>query len=230
MSQIKKSGLEKQSRLSLEEVLKCQECLHFKQFPHPSHKKVCSSLGVRAFGIAPVCFTPDYTKVITNIDEFVAISAIFSTKTPQQKRILLSMLRQKSKPNQLPIGSLVYLNIRGREYIENYYCAYIIGYTSARQIVLAGSPTNSRGRTFFAYLRSDDSLLTPELWAKKFRLLKSKGKVTDPSHKTPRDITAKIAADDYEVPTIDTMPKSEREKLEQRKNPRTIPLTEGFAF
>lgn len=229
---LKKDGLEKQTRLSIEEGFKCAECLHFKQFAHPSHKEICSGLGIRAFAVAPRCFTPDYTKVSTNLDEFVALASLFHDKTPQQRRIIMGMLRQKSKDRKLPIGASVFMNVRGREYISNYVMAFVVGYTSAGQIVLAGSSNSNRGRTFFAYLRNDKDLLTPELWAKKFRELKLKGKVHDPKDTFRRDITAKVAAEDYEVPTIDSLPPEEKAKLAKKKSKRATPLTEteGFAF
>ena len=231
---LKKNGLENQTRLSTGEEFRCGECLHFKQFPHPAHKDVCSKLGIRTFGHAPRCFTPDFTKVMDNLDEFVALTALFTGKTGQQKRIMLGMLRQKSSGKKLAIGTSVYLNLRGRDYISNYVSAYVVGYTSARQIVLAGSPNGARGRTFFAYLRDDDDLLTPELWATKFKELKLKGRVYDRKDSFVRDITAKVVAEEYEVPTIDTLPSEERQKLAKanKKNPRTTPITEaqGFSF
>jgi len=229
---LKKDGLEKQTRLSIEEGFKCNECLHFKQFAHPSNKEVCSKLGIRTFALAPRCFTPDYTKVSSNLDDFVALASLFHDKTPQQRRIILGMLRQKSKSHKLPIGAAVFMNVRGREYISNYVMAFVVGYTSAGQVVLAGSSNNHRGRTFFAYLRNDQNLLTPELWAKKFRELKLKGRVNDPKDQFRRDITAKVAADEYEVPTIDSLPPEERAKLKQKKSRRATPLTEteGFTF
>lgn len=230
MTAIKKSGLQRQSRLSLQEAFKCGDCLHFKQFPHPAHKEVCSGLGVKSFGLAPVCFTPDYTKIVSNVDEFIALSALFSQKTQQQKKIMLGMLRQKCGPNRMEIGTLVFMNVRGREYIDNYYCAYVIGYTSAGQIVLAGTPTTLRGRTFFAYLRNDQSLMTPTRWAKRFQTLKAKGRITDPANKVVRDITALVLADDYEIPNIDSMPRAPEDMPSKKRSLRTTPLTELAAF
>jgi hypothetical protein len=218
---LKKDGLEKQTRLSLAESMRCSECLHFKQFPHPSHKEVCTNLGVRTFAIAPSCFTPDFTKVSSNMDEFVQLAALLVDKTSQQKRIMLAMLRQKSKDNKLPIGAAVYFNVRGREYISNYVWASVVGYTSAGQIVLAGSATGNRGRTFFAYLRNDDTLLTPDEWSKKFVALRKAGKVNDPKGEFVRDITAEDKAEDYEVPTIDSLSPEEKARLKQAKKSKT---------
>lgn len=226
---LKKDGIKKQTKASLNEAMKCGECLHFKQTPHPSFEGVCNDLGVRAFGIAPKCFTPDYTKVITNTDEFLSMVTFFNSKTPQQKRIMLGMLRQQSSGKRLKMGTKLYLNVRGREYIDNYLCGYVVGYTSAGQLVLSGTPDRTtRGRTFFAYLRNDENLLTDAEWRKRFAELKTKGRITDPKAGGGRDITAVVANDDYEVPTIDNAPK---EKGEQKKvSKRRTDLVQILSF
>ncbi len=224
---IKRDGLKKQTKASLEQAFKCGECLHHKQTGHPSHKDVCSNLGVRHFAIAPPCFTPDYTKVISNIDEFTAISALFGSKTPKQKRIILAMLRQQPQGKRLKMGTQMYLNTRGREYINNYLCGYVVGYTSGGQVVLAGTPDKgTRGRAFFAYLRSDDSLITASEWRKRFLELRAKGRINDPKNAFVRDITASVKEDTYEVPTIDSAPKEKLQKI----NKRTAPLTQILTF
>ena len=218
----KRNGLEKQSKASLQEAYKCGECLHFKQTCHPSHEDVCSKLGVRHFAIAPPCFTPDYTKVISNIDEFTTLSALFSSKTAQQKRILLGMLRQQPHGKKLPMGTCLYMNLRRREYIDNYVCGYVVGYTSSGQIVLAGSPDrNTRGRVYFAYLRDDGALISAAEWRKKFIALRDKGRITDPKNLNKRDITAKVKEDNYEVPSIDSAPV-------EKKSPKITRSTDLF--
>jgi len=224
---LKKDGIKKPSKASLTENFKCGECLHFKQTSHPSYEGACSTLGVRHFALAPSCFTPDITKVISNVDEFVTLASLFGSKTAQQKRILLAMLRQVPTGKKLKMGTKMYLNVRGREYIGNYLCGYVVGYSSAGQLILTGSPDrNTRGRTFFAYLKSDDSLLTAPEWRKRFLDLRSKGRITDPKDGFVRDITASVKEDNYEVPTIDTGPKVKELKI----NKRTAPLTQILNF
>ena len=226
---LKKDGIKKQTNASLQEAMRCGECLHFKQTPHPSFEDVCSNMGVRAFGVAPKCFTPDYTKVITNTDEFLSMVTFFNSKTPQQKRIMLGMLRQQPSGRRLKMGTKMYLNVRGREYIDNYLCGFVVGYTSAGQLVLSGSPDRTtRGRSFFAYLRSDDNLLTDAEWRKRFAELKAKGRITDPKATGGRDITAVVANDDYEVPTIDNAPKEKG--ADKKINKRRTDLVQILSF
>lgn len=216
----KKDGVKKQAKASLQESFKCGECLHFKQTPHPAFEGPCSTLGVRSFALAPKCFTPDYSKVIRNTDEFIQVVTFFHNKTSQQKRILLAMLRQQPQGKRLKLGTRLYLNVRGPEYISNYVCGYVVGYTSAGQIVLTGSPDRAtRGRSFFAYLKSDESLITHSEWKKKFLSLRERGRLVDPKGLSTRDITATTTPNDYEVPTIDNAPKESTKvkKLSKRK-------------
>ena len=206
---LKKDGIKKQTRASLQESFKCGDCLHFKQTPHPSFDGICSGMGIRSFAIAPACFTPDYPKVIGNTDEFLSLVSLLNSKTAQQKRILLGMLRQQPKGKKLRMGTKMYLNTRGRGYINNYVCGYVVGYTSAGQLVLAGSPDRTtRGRAFFAYLKDDDALINESEWRKVFVRLRDAGRIVDPRASGKRDITAVVESKDYEVPTIDTSPKT----------------------
>lgn len=186
-------------------------------------------MGIRSFAVAPSCFTPDYPKVIGNTDEFLSLVTLLNSKTAQQKRILLGMLRQQPKGKKLRMGTKMYLNIRGREYINNYVCGYVVGYTSAGQLVLAGSPdAKSRGRAFFAYLKDDSSLLTDSEWRKVFVDLRKAGRIVDPRATGKRDITDTVASNDYEVPTIDS-PVSSKTKT-KKLNKRTSDLVQILSF
>ena len=207
----KKDGISRPTKVSAQEAFKCGECLHFKQTAHPAHDGICSSLGVRSFASAPRCFTPDYTKVIQNTDEFIQVVNFLATKTSQQKRILLGMLRTQTSTRRLKMGTKVYLNVRSRDYISNYMAGYVVGYTSAGQLVITGSPNRkTRGRAFFAYLRDDKTLLNTVEWKKKFLDLRRKGRIEDPKAGLEISITDAIVKDEYEVPTIDNAPKGNK--------------------
>jgi hypothetical protein len=227
---IKKDGTQQISKASANEAFKCGDCLHFKQTPHRSNAQVCSKEGIRQFALAPKCYTPDYTKVITNTDEFVAISTFFSSRTPQQRKILMGMLRQQPQGKKLKLGTKMYLNLRARDYVSNYVSGYVVGYTSGGDIVLSGSPSEkTRGRVFFAYLRTEKSLITAKEWKTKYVDLVTRGRIQDPDVTFKRDITAKVEKDEYEVPTIDNAPKEKGKKVE-KINKRTTPLTRVMEF
>lgn len=227
---MKKDGLSNPTKASLSEAFKCSECLHFKQTPHRSNPQVCEVLGVRRFAIAPKCFTPDYTKVVGNADEFLALAQFFGSRTSEQKKILLGMLRQKPSGKKYPMGTKLYLKISNRDYISNYLCGFVVGYTSGGDLVLSGSPDqNSRGRMFFAYLSSDDHLLNQKEWVLKYKDLYEKGRVVDPKANPPRSITSRLLEDkNYEVPTIDSAPKEKSPK--KPLNKRTASLVQILSF
>lgn len=223
---IKKDAKKKLTNVNIEETFKCGDCLHHKQAPHRANKRVCAEEGIRAFAIAPKCFTPDYTKVIGNTDEFMSIVTFFSSRTPQQKKILLGMLRQKPSGRKLPMGTRMYLNLRGRDYIGNYVCGYVVGYTSGGELVLAGSPdSKTRGRVFFAYLKGDSSLLTTKEWKAKYIDLRNRGRIQDPTVSGRKDITDLVKEDTYEIPTIDSAPR-EKGSTVKKLNKRTASLVQ----
>ena len=231
---IKKNGAKNLTKVNIEEAFKCGDCLHHKQAPHRQNARVCADEGVRSFAVAPKCYTPDYTKVIGNTDEFMSIVTFFSSRTPQQRKILMGMLRQRPAGRKIPMGTRLYLNLRGRDYISNYVCGFVVGYTSGGDLVLAGSPDEkTRGRVFFAYLRSDSSLLTTKEWRAKFNDLKDRGRVQDPTNKGKRDITDVVKEDTYDIPTIDMAPKDTIRKgkgTPDKINKRTASLVEILSF
>lgn len=203
----------KTTKISIQEAFKCGQCLHFKQTAHRNFERPCAELGTRSFAIAPRCYTPDYTKVIDNTDEFVQLSALFASKTPEQKKILLGILRATPKGKRLKMGTCMFLNYRGREYISNYVRCYVVGYTSAGQIVLTGSPDRKiRGKSFFAYLDSDESLISVKEWKTRMSKMRQQGRIQDPTGTKIRNITASVENDTYEIPTIDNAPKDSKVK------------------
>lgn len=223
------------TKVNKAEAFRCGECLHFKNTPHRTHKAVCSKEGVRNFAEAPRCYTPDYTKVIGNIDEFTAIVTFFGSKTPQQKKILLGMLRTASSGRKLKLGLKVYFNTRNREYISNYLSAFVVGYTSSGEIVLAGSPDrNKRGQVFFAYLTSDSSLMSEKSWRAQYDIMLRKGRLVDPKVKQLPGVTESIKEQTYEIPTIDKAPKNlERDvakKTIKKKSMDLVDIYGGFSF
>lgn len=230
---LKKDGLVSPTKASThQEIFKCGDCLHFKQHPHLAHEDICTNLGVRPFAAAPRCFTPDYTKVVGNPDDFVAMINFLNSKTPQQKKIILGMLRTKPSARKLPIGTKLYLNVRGREYIDNYLAAFVVGYTSAGQLALAGSPDiRTKGRTFFAYMKDDKSVLTTQEWQKRFKKLRKAGRFSDPQGGLTRDITdGDIDDKGYEPPTIDKAPVEKRKVAREGKPGRRTDLVKILSF
>ena len=214
---MKKDTLGNISAASLSEAFKCGDCLHFNRVPHNNHQTVCSSKDkkntnyVTAFAIAPKCFTPDVTQLATNNDQFVALAAIFNGYTTKQQRILLGMLRRSKSKRKLAFGTKVYFRAMGADYISNYLSGYCFGYSSAGELILSGNvEQNVRGKSYLAYMKDTDTLLTHKEWRIKAKELHDAGKIIDPASR----IKIKVQPD-YEPPTID-----KSEWLDRRNNNR----------
>lgn len=227
---LKKDTLGNASARSLAEALKCGECLHFASSCHPHKPCPCSKSGVRAFAIAPKCFTPDITSIIQNAESFAVLAAILHGYTPKQLRVFLALLRgAKHCPKKgYKFGTRLYMTT-GSDYLTSYRCGYVVGYTSSGELILAGSADcKSAGRTFFAYLPVETSgLLTPKQWKVKRKELIEAGRISTVKG-TPRNVNADKYLS-YEVPSIDTA-QDYFEKLGggkgKRKSRRTMDVTE----
>jgi hypothetical protein len=200
------------SRLNLQESLRCGECLHHKQSKHPSHKELCSKEGIKAFAIAPKCFTPDVTQLAGNSDAFIQVASLFQSYSHKQRRILLAMLRKKPAKEKMILGTKVIFHAMGKDYISNYLSGYVMGYTSTGELIIGGSPDQkSRGRMYFAYMTDTDTLLDASQWRKKKAELKANGRVYDPS-----SVMTKRNTDNDDPPTIDSAPKAWHDKQERK--------------
>lgn len=227
----KKDTLGSASSKNLAEAFKCGECLHFASSCHPRKDSACNKQGIRAFAIAPGCFTPDVTAVVQNAEEFAVLSALISGWTTKQRRIFMAMLRgnktlktSKSTSPQLKFGTKVYIRM-GRDVLTNYYCGYVVGYTTSGELIVGGNAHRQRaGKTFFAYLQTTEGVLSSKEWKIKRAELTAQGKLSDIRSSGTTGAYAKYA--DYEVPTIDSNPEAFDRK--PKKSMRHTELTEVF--
>lgn len=222
---LKKDVLGNASAKSLDDAYKCRECLHFQRHPHPSHKTICKDEGIKAFALAPKCFTPDVTKIAQNPDTFVSIASILSTYSPEEKRILLALLRspKKGKAN-LSFGTKVYFLAFGSDYLSNYLSGYFVGYSSSNEIMIAGSPHQKAkgGKSYMFFCKDTDNLLFAPEWKLKRKELLDKCRTQDPKNAV---LVKTSAVHDYDPPSLDTAPASWLDKQEAKpKRKRTSEL------
>lgn len=211
---LKRDTLDKASARALSDSFKCGECLHFRQHSHTDKQKLCKDLGVKAFAVAPKCFTPDVTKIAKNTDVLAQVAVIMGSFSRQEQRILCGLLRSKKK-KEFHFGTKLYFRAFGKDYVSNYLSGYVAGYTSSGQLILMGSPdVKSRGRSYTMYCESTDHLLTLSQWKQKKRELIASGKKIDP--KPLFDKRTKLTDND-EPPTIDSAPKEWKEKTSKGK-------------
>jgi hypothetical protein len=152
--------------------------------------------------VAPKCFTPDVTRLFGNSDQFVALAALFHGYKPDQKRTLIALLRQKKRGHV--VGTKLYFRV-GKDFVSNYLAGYVAGYTSSGELLLIGSPdNNARGQSFTTILTDDqEGVLTVSQWKAKREQLVLQNLIFDPSN---RIVKKSSVVDDYEPPTIDTVP------------------------
>lgn len=219
----KKEMLGNLPKASLQEAFKCSMCLHHRKHAHSDHTKVCAEEGIKGTAIAPRCFTPDFTQVAGNTDQFVQIAMLFDSLRPNQRKIMLGMLRQasKSKKREFSFGTKVWFLMHGKDFLSNYYFAYVMGYTSAGEMVLSGSPNvKARGASFLYYSKDPEGLLTEPQWEAKRKELVAAGKLVDPT-------TRKIKISDpehHKAYSIDSPPPEHGTKKRRRKGSGTQPL------
>lgn len=224
---LKKDILGNASAKSLTEAFRCGECLHFNKHPHSTRDTVCKDEGVKAIGIAPKCFTPDITKITGNTDQFVQLVSLFQSYTHQERRIFLGLLRA-SKKKGYPIGTPLYFKI-GNDFVSNYLCGFVAGYSSTGELMLMGSPDQKgRGRTFVSFLERDaQDLLTASQWRAKRQELVAEHKLVDPAN---RVIKRQSVVDTYEPPSIDTVPQSWLDKRDDPGTKRGTKRKDAYEF
>lgn len=219
---LKKSALGNIATQSLEVAYKCGECLHHKSHAHPSFKEVCIKRGIRAFAVAPKCFTPDVTQIANNSDSFVQLAALHSSYSAKERRILIALLRQRPIKNRqfskdLAFGTKIYFLAMGADYISNYLSGYVMGTTSSGELIITGSPErNTRGRSYMAYMSDADNILTAKEWKAKATQLKASGRINDPKSV----IIPKGTPMPSEPITIDSAPAAWHDKEDRRQKKR----------
>jgi hypothetical protein len=211
---------------SLTEGFKCRECLHFQKFPHSKYERPCELEGILGTAVAPRCFTPDVTLLTGNSDQFVQLASLFQSYDHKQRRVLLALLREKKK--SFVLGTKLYFYI-GDDFLSNYLSAYVAGYTSDGRLLLIGSPDQkSRGSSFVTFTDDkSDGLLTHSQWKQKKASLLEAGRIYDPLNKR---IKKGSVLDDYEAPTIDTVPDYVYNKGEPGDQPRRRKSTDEISF
>lgn len=184
-------------------AMKCGECLHFATSAHSKKGEVCSKIGIRAEGVAPSCFTPNVKELNVSSDMLMQVTALMSTLTRTQRRILAATMMTKQK--KLRFGTKIYFRPMGADYVSNYRAGYVMGYSSAGDLMIVGDPDpNKRGNSFVALLRDDHFILNTEAWKTKRAELKAANLINDPE--LGKAIAKKTVLDDYEPPSLDTAP------------------------
>lgn len=208
--------------------LRCGECLHYKVAAHSQKGDICSKMGINAKGLAPVCFTPDITILGLNGDQLASLTALLQGSTKKSRRILMSVLKSKSKKQDYQLGTKVYWRALGGDYVSNYVSGFVLGYSSSGELMISGDPDKHRrgGRPYVALLRSTDDILDYLGWKERRENLIQRNRIQDPTTKAlPKRTTVN---EQYEPPTLDTAPTHWFNKTEETRRRRVREVTEDL--
>lgn len=209
------------------EALRCGECLHYKVAAHSQRGEICSKMGVNPKGLAPNCFTPDITELGMNGDQLASLTALLQGSSNKSRRILMAVLRSKTKAKAYQLGTKVYWKALGGDYLSNYVAGYVLGYSSSGELMISGDPDKTKrgGRPYVALLRSTDDILDYLGWKERKAYLIQRNRIQDPQTKAMKN--ARKAAD-YEPPTLDTAPSHWFNKTEETRRKRVREVTEDM--
>lgn len=205
-------------------AMKCGECLHFNTSPHSKKGEVCAKMGIRAEGTAPSCFTPNVKELTVSSDFIMMVTTLMSTMTKTQRRILAATMMTKQK--RLKFGTKIYFRPMGKDYLSNYRSGFVMGYSSAGDLMVIGDPDPAkRGSSYIALLKDDEGTLTPEQWRAKRGELKAANLINDPD--IGKSLAKRTALDDYEPPSMDTAPehwfsKSKAPEKKKKRGPQEV--------
>ena len=162
------------------------------------------------------------------------LASLFQSYTPVQKRTLLALLRSKARGHK--IGTKLFFKI-GKDYVSNYLAGYVAGYSSSGELMLIGSPDRkTRGSSFYTYIVKDSEgptkgeftgVLTHTEWKQKRAELMAQNLIYDPTNKI---VKKSSVVDDYEPPTIDTVPTYVYNKGEPPAGKKRRKETEEISF
>lgn len=214
------TSVNKKAKKTNQEVYRCGDCLHFQRHAHSGKDDLCVNQGVRQFAVAPKCFTPDVSILQGNTDTFLQLTMLLNAYTPKQRRIMLAVVRDAARVKRAgyTIGTEVFFRLSPGEYLNNYYSAFVMGRTSSGELMLNGSPDmKTRGDSFMMYMRPEEEndLRTRSAWKKHEQMLRDKGLINDPVHR--RNRIKKTDEDDYQPPSIDSVPESWYSKTDREE-------------
>lgn len=199
--------------------MKCGACLHFNNVPHAKKGSVCSKMGIRAQGTAPSCFTPNVNELCVSSELLVQATAMMSLPKTA-RRVLAALMSADQK--KFRFGTKIYFRPIGKDYLSNYRSGFILGYSSTGDLMVVGDRDPSkRGNSFVALLKDEEGILTPGEWKEKRAQLIERNLINDPE--VGRSLAKKTVLEDYEPPSMDTVPdhwyrKAKDEDLDDQGN------------
>jgi hypothetical protein len=175
--------------------------MHFNGTSHPSIGKPCATLGVKAYGTAPPCYTANVS-VLSAIspETFSMLASTIASMTPKQCRVLMGLLKTAGSLEKFGFTFLqkVYFRL-GPDYLDNYYSGYVLGTGVDKTISIVGKSYFKGAKKPVIASILQDSVVSVEVFKKRKKKLLAEGKLYEPRKVHKNEIT-----EDYEPPTIET--------------------------
>lgn len=181
--------------------LRCGDCNHHKGSAHPSFGSVCHALGTHPAQPAPECFTPNFRALRTlGNDTWGLLATILSTLSPQQTRVLLSVMQTAGRLEKYGFSFLDtgYFLAGTEDVLTNYARGFVLGAGSGGTLILAGDTwLRNPSTSVLAYLDAR-SILSKDDWQRTRESLLRRGRISAHSKPVPPVMA------DYEPPSLDT--------------------------
>ena len=190
-------------------VVRCGDCLYFKDTRHPNYDAPCANLGRLAKGVAPKCYADNVNALKGKGTQMTtALNVLASQLTGQQMRTIGTMLMNADKVKKLGFDFLerVFFAVGSPRYLSNYYSGHVVGTSGyAKQVMVIGAQRTGTG-TIIAHLARESILSMREYTARRDALV-AKGLIYDPGLTQKRPpVIDDGQAEKYVPPMLDTSP------------------------
>jgi hypothetical protein len=203
MANLKQNTVETGRIASENIVLKCGDCMHFQNSPHPGIGQACELRGVKKFATAPNCYTANvHVFRKTSPQTLTLLSSIVSSFSPSQTKVLMGLLKQQAalQRHNLTFMQKVYFCV-GNDFLENYFAGFVLSTGPKKEILIVGSQFHSNQKNSVVAALFRDSIFTKEEFVKHKSRLESQGLLYEtrkPKSKLPENLG------EYEPPTLET--------------------------
>lgn len=200
--------------------MRCGDCLHFDTTR--TFEDVCSNLGVEDFARACGSFTPNTHKLArVGDDKIEQLGRLCRNMGTSQLRLMAFTFRTLSFIHKagFKFGQPIVINVSAplEEYVECYYKGYIFGAdkTGENVYITADINKDKKNPVVVTLPSKSEGLLKLSQWKSLRDKLIATNHIKLPSDKKdclwinrPKIEVKSVLEDDYEIPTIDTVPES----------------------
>lgn len=199
--------------------LLCGDCCHYKGTAHPSMGQPCSKLGVSNQDHAPDCYSPNVSVFRTLAPDAIrTIAVLVSAFTPEQSRAFIGVLRSQAAcaKRGFQLMQTVYFKLGMGDALDQYYRGWVFSASADGNVTVVGQRYIDSGKTSCVAVLDRNSLFTRA----EFKRIKDGMIARGLLNSLPQRERAKISAEDYEPPTLDTAEALLEQRAAQAAKPK----------